>query len=96
MRIIDTHIGKGSTVEQVSWKNLKFHVQLSVLLLKAYTVIATDPDSDVGKLWTPIEDFVNLNEWEMRHDFDVFEFKYTIGRLLPKFVKAERSPELGN
>ncbi len=96
MRIIDTHIGKGSTVEQVSWKNLKFHVQLSVLLLKAYTAIATDPDADVGKLWTPIEDFVNLNEWEMRHDFDVFEFKYTIGRLLPKFVKAERGLELGN
>ena len=76
-----------------SWKNLKVHTALSIMLMSAFRDMARG--AEPADFWPPIEDFVNRHEWEMRQHFDVFEFKYTYGRLFPKIKEGQKSLILG-
>lgn len=91
--VIEDHLASAEGCEKVSWKYLKFHTALSVMLMSAFAEMSrgAEPES----LWAPIEDFVNRNEWEMRQYFDVFEFKYTYGRLFPKIKNAQKELIIG-
>lgn len=87
MPIIDEHIAKTEGCDNVSWEHLKFHSELSVMLLKAFIEICNG--AEPMSVWPPIEDFVNKNEWAHREYFDVFEFKYTYTRLVFSRIKKE-------
>ncbi len=78
--VIDEHINSCDGVEAVSWKYLKFHTELSILLMNVFIEISNgvEPTS----LWDRIDDFASRNEWEHREYFDVFELKYTYWRLV--------------
>lgn len=87
MPIIDEHIAKTEGCDNVSWKYLKFHSALAVMLLNAFIEICKG--ADPVSLWAPIEDFVSKNEWDTREYFDVFEFKFTYMRLVLSRIKKE-------
>ncbi len=87
--VIDEHMKSCEGVEAISWKYLKFHTELSILLMNVFIEISNgvDPIS----LWDRIDDFASLNEWEHREYFDVFEFKYTYWRLVLTQINKDDS-----
>lgn len=94
MPIIDEHIAKSQGCEMVSWKYLKFHGELAMMLMSAFIEICKG--ADPVSLWTPIEDFVNRCEMDTKEYFDVFEFKFTYMRLVFNLIrKAERELNIG-
>ena len=94
MRVIEDHLDSPDLCEATSWKYLKFHTSLSVMLLKAFIEISKG--ADPLSIWPPIEEFVSCNEWDTREYFDVFEFKFTYMReVLPEIGKAEKALNIG-
>jgi hypothetical protein len=93
MPVIDAHLAAATGVEQTSWRYLKFHSELSCLLMQAFLNI-TQGAEPVDQ-WPVIEAFVNEKEWEMREYFDVFEFKYVYGRLFPKIKDMQKTLIIG-
>lgn len=87
--VIEAHLGHGVPCEAVSWKNLKFHSQLSLMMLELFVEISKG--ADPLALWEPVEEFLNRNEWEYREYFDVFEFKYTYHRLVFPQINKKRA-----
>ena len=92
-RVIEDHLADTKGCEAVSWQYLKFHTELSILLMSAFAEMSKGADPE--PMWQPIEDFVNRHEWETRKYFDVFEFKYTYGRLFPKIKSAQQELIIG-
>ena len=76
--VINEHLAKAAGSEAVSWKYLKFHTAVSIMLFSAFIEIANG--AEPIPLWKPIEDFVNRHELELAQYFDVFEFKYSYWR----------------
>lgn len=92
--VIEEHLDNPDLCEATSWKYLKFHTALSVMLLEAFIDISNGVEP--MSTWPPIEEFINRNEWETRQYFDVFEFKFTYLRLvLPLIKKEERELNIG-
>ena len=85
---IDEHIvTSGNDCGRISWNNLKFHSDLSIMLMTAFKAMSEGAEPE--PFWAPIEDFVNRHELEMKQYFDVFEFKYTYGRLFSAINKEQ-------
>ena len=88
MPVIEAHLGCENNVEALSWSMLKFHSELSKLLLEAFIKISRGAEPE--EVWPPIEDYVNRNEWEYREYFDAFEFKYSYQRLVFPRIKSKK------
>lgn len=84
---IEEHLKNSIGCEGVSWRYLKFHTELSIMLMNAFAEISKG--ADPLSVWPPIEDFVSRNEWDTHEYFDVFEFKYTYMRLVFSCIKNE-------
>lgn len=91
--VIEEHLKTATGVEQTSWRYLKFHTQLSCLVMQAFLNI--NRGAEPVDQWPVIEAFVNEKEWEMREYFDVFEFKYVYGRLFPKIKDMQKTLIIG-
>ncbi len=92
--VIEEHLDSSDLCEATSWKYLKFHTALSVMMITAFIDISNGVDP--MSTWPPIEEFINRNEWETRQYFDVFEFKFTFLRLvLPLIKQKERELNIG-
>ncbi len=89
MPVIEAHLGCENEVEALSWSMLKFHSELSKLLLEAFIKISRGAEPE--QVWPPIEDYVNRNEWEYREYFDAFEFKYSYQRLVFPRIKSKKT-----
>lgn len=92
--VIDRHICGDEGCEAVSWKYLKFHNEISTMLLNAFIDISNG--AEPVSVWPPIEEFVNRSEWDVREYFDAFEFKFTYMReVLSEMNKTERELHIG-
>ena len=87
--VIEEHLATASEeCCRVSWKNLRFHSEITSALTEM--LIAVIRGEDYLPMWQSIEDFVNRHELEFKQYFDAFEFKRTYGRMLPDLVADKK------
>ena len=88
--VAQRNLERGDIVERRSWKNLAFYLELCERMLQGYLVCARGGKDDT---WEKVKDFVNRMEWEMREDFDSFEFKYSFSWVFPYLQGQNRRLE---
>lgn len=89
VQTINEHIdAETDTCVNLSWKYLKFHTDVTTMLIELLKAMAQG--EDYAPFWATLEDFVNRHEYDFKQYFDVFEFKRTYGRLFPMLAKDQK------
>ncbi len=83
--VIDENIASTEGVQQLSWKNLRFHAGLSDLLIKAYLAFAKGERDESH--WKNIVDYADKNEWSVRQYFDCWLMEYSLSNVFKRLMK---------
>ncbi|MBO5755173.1 MAG: DUF4838 domain-containing protein [Clostridia bacterium] len=93
LSVIEEHRKTAEGAEAVSWKYLKFHTELSILVMNSFIKICNGVEP--RSLFDALDDFVSIHEWEHREYFDAFEFKYTYWLLVLTQIRKDGESLIG-
>lgn len=90
--VIHGNIKTCDGVEKVSWEFLAFYSELISLVFQG----ARNVSMGIMDLkdWDKIRDFADRNEWKFRQYYDVYLFKFSMGRVFRCFFYNERATSL--